>query len=61
MSHLKQEKVSKIKGGRSGIMSTDPNTGLPLLIISIFFLLRGVKPPKLEFHSLAERKQTEGA
>ena len=47
--------------GILGIMSTDPNTGLPLLIISIFFLLRGVKPPKLEFHSLAERKQTEGA
>lgn len=44
--------------GILGILSTDPNTGPPLLIISIFFLLKGVKLPKLEFHSLPERKQT---
>lgn len=44
--------------GVLGILSTDPNTGLPLLIISIFFFLRSKKFTGPANYLKTEREQT---
>ncbi|MEM3572913.1 MAG: hypothetical protein QXJ62_01600 [Nitrososphaeria archaeon] len=44
--------------GILGILSTDPNTGLPLMLISIFFVLRGKKLSELDCCPREEREQT---